>query len=228
MAKIIREKINQELMLSGITIIDPETVYVDSGVLIGTDTVIYPNTIIEGNSLVGSNCRLGPNTHVVNSTIGDNNEITNSSITDSLIYNNCSIGPFARIREKAIINDNCKIGNFVELKKSNFEVGVKASHLAYIGDADVGTKTNIGAGTITCNYDGKNKHKTIIGSNVFVGSNSTLVAPLTLEPTTYIAAGSVITETVQTYALGVGRARQRNVENWVMRKKGEGNENIGK
>lgn len=226
-SRIIREGINQRLMLSGITIIDPETAYIDSGVLIGTDTVIYPNTIIEGYSKIGNNCRLGPNTQIVNSAIGDYNEITFSSLTDSIVYNHCKIGPYSRIREKAVINDNCKIGNFVELKKSNFEPGVKASHLAYIGDADVGTKTNIGAGTITCNYDGKNKHKTIIGSNVFVGSNSTLVAPLTLEPTTYIAAGSVITETVQTHALGVGRARQRNVENWVLRKKGKDNKNAG-
>jgi bifunctional UDP-N-acetylglucosamine pyrophosphorylase/glucosamine-1-phosphate N-acetyltransferase len=228
MGKIIRGKINEELMLSGITIIDPETTYIDSGVLVGIDTVIYPNTIIEGKSVIGSNCRLGPNTHIVNSTIGDFNEISFSSVVDSTINNKCAIGPFSRIRERAYINDNCKIGNFVEIKKSNFEAGVKASHLAYLGDADIGAKTNIGAGTITCNYDGKHKHKTIIGSDVFVGSNSTLVAPLTLEPTTYIAAGSVITETVKTHALGVGRARQRNVENWVLRKKEKENENIGK
>jgi bifunctional UDP-N-acetylglucosamine pyrophosphorylase/glucosamine-1-phosphate N-acetyltransferase len=227
MGKIIREKINDDLMLSGVTIIDPETTYIDAGVQVGLDTIIYPNTIIEGRTTIGSSCLLGPNTRIVSSAVGDNSEITFSQVTDSVIHNHVSIGPFSRIREKAVINDNCKIGNFVELKKSNFEQAVKASHLAYIGDADVGAKTNIGAGTITCNYDGKKKHKTIIGSNVFVGSNSTLVAPLTLEPTTYIAAGSVITETVQTHALGVGRARQRNVENWVLRKKEKENENVG-
>ncbi len=226
MAKIIREQINEELMISGITIIDPEATYIDSGVKIGLDTVIYPNTIIEGESIIGINCRLGPNSHIVNTIIGDNTEVTFSSVIDSKIANHCSVGPFSRIREKAVINDKCKIGNFVELKKTVLEEGVKASHLAYLGDAEIGTKTNIGAGTITCNYDGKNKHKTIIGSNVFVGSNSTLIAPLTLESDTYIAAGSAITATVPTHSLGVGRARQKNIENWVLRKREK--DNVGK
>lgn len=216
---IIREKINDGLMFSGVSIIDPKTTYIDSGVRIGVDSVIYPNTIIEGKSVIGSNCKLGPNSQIVNTTIGDNTEVTFSSVVDSGISDNCSIGPFSRIREKAFISNKCKIGNFVELKKTIFDEGVKASHLAYIGDAEVGTKTNIGAGTITCNYDGKKKHKTLIGENVFVGSNSTLVAPVSLEPDSYIAAGSVITQAVPSYALGVGRARQRNVDDWVLRKK---------
>ena len=140
--------------------------------------------------------------------------------TDSTISSECKIGPFARIREKAILGKKCKIGNFVEIKKSILSSGVKSSHLAYLGDAEIGSKSNIGAGTITCNYDGKNKNKTIIGENVFVGSNSTLVAPLLLENESFIAAGSVITQTVPQYALGVGRSRQNNKENWVLKKKG--------
>lgn len=218
--KIIREKINHDLMMSGVTIIDPLTTYIDSGVKIGIDTVIYPNTIVEGKTEIGIKCMIGPNTQIINSKIADETEVISSHIADSQIGNKVKIGPFARIREKAFVEDKSKIGNFVELKKTHFSKDVKASHLAYIGDAEVGENTNIGAGTITCNYDGKNKHKTIIGSNAFVGSNSTLVAPITLEPSTYIAAGSVITETVHTHELGVGRARQKNIENWVLRKRG--------
>lgn len=222
-AKIMKNQINEKIMLSGVTLIDPETTYIDAGVQIGIDTTIYPNTIIEGNSIIGERCLIGPNSHIINSKISNNCEIISSSITDSEVGDNAKIGPFARIREYTKINKNCKIGNFVELKKTVFSEGVKASHLAYIGDADLGKGTNIGAGTITCNYDGKKKHKTTIGENVFVGSNSTLVAPITLESESYIAAGSVITETVKTYDLGVGRARQKNVENWVLKKKERNN-----
>lgn len=220
-SKIMRSIINEKHMMNGITIIDPDTTYIDSDIEIGIDSIIYPNTIIEGKSFIGSGTLLGPNTHIINSKIGDDVEVVYSSVYDSDIGNKTKIGPFARIREHAKVSDNCKIGNFVELKKTVFSEGVKASHLAYIGDAEVGKETNIGAGTITCNYDGKNKHKTTIGENVFVGSNSTLVAPITLETNSYIAAGSVITEVVHTNELGLGRARQRNVEDWVLRKKGE-------
>lgn len=218
-SKIMRNIINEKHMMNGVTIIDPDTTYIDSDIKIGVDTLIYPNTIIEGKSKIGSGSLLGPNTHIVNSNIGDKAEIVNSSVQDSDIGDKSKVGPFARIREHAKVAANCKIGNFVELKKTIFTEGVKASHLAYIGDAEVGKETNIGAGTITCNYDGEKKHKTIIGENVFVGSNSTLVAPLTLESNSYVAAGSVITDNVKTHDLGVGRARQRNVENWVLRKK---------
>ena len=218
-ARIMKNQINENLMMSGVTIIDPETTYIDANIEIGADTTIYPNTIIEGKSVIGESCLLGPNTHIVNSIIDNNCEIVYSSVSDSEIGDSTKVGPFARIREHAKINKNCKIGNFVELKKTVFSEGVKASHLAYLGDADLGKNTNIGAGTITCNYDGKKKHKTTIGENVFVGSNSTLVAPITLETDSYIAAGSVITETVHTYDLAVGRARQKNIENWVLRKK---------
>lgn len=222
-SKIMRSIINEKHMMNGVTIIDPDTTYIDSDIEIGVDTLIYPNTMIEGKSKIGSNALLGPNTHIINSDIGDKAEIISSSVQDSEIGAKSKVGPFARIREHAKVSSNCKIGNFVELKKTIFSEGVKASHLAYIGDAEIGTQSNIGAGTITCNYDGEKKHKTIIGENVFVGSNSTLVAPINLEKDSYIAAGSVITETVKTNDLGVGRARQRNVENWVLRKKEKSN-----
>lgn len=220
MSKLLRKQINEKHLMSGVTMIDPDSTYIDVTVSIGSDTTIYPNTILEGNSIIGENCIIGPNSHIINSEIGSGSEINSSSITDSKIAAECKIGPFARIREKANLGKKCKIGNFVEIKKSVLDSGVKSSHLAYLGDAEIGSESNIGAGTITCNYDGKNKNKTIIGENVFVGSNSTLVAPLLLEKESFIAAGSVITQTVPQYALGVGRSRQNNKENWVLRKKG--------
>jgi len=218
-SKKIRTTINNQLMLSGVTILDPDTTYIDSKVKIGEDTIVYPNTIIEGNTTIGENCVIGPNTQISNSTIGNNVKIVFASVFDSKIANKTSIGPYSRIREHADIGENCKIGNFVELKKTIFENDVKASHLSYLGDAEIGEKTNVGAGTITCNYDGKRKHKTIMGSNVFVGSNSTLVAPITLESDSYVAAGSVITETVPKYSLGIGRGRQKNIDDWVIKRR---------
>jgi bifunctional UDP-N-acetylglucosamine pyrophosphorylase/glucosamine-1-phosphate N-acetyltransferase len=216
---LIRQKINNSHMLNGVTLIDPNTTYIDKDVKIGKDTIIYPNTIIEGNSVIGENCLLGPNSLIKNSQIDNNSKVEFSSVVDSKIGSECSIGPFSRLREKTIINNMCKIGNFVELKKTIFGNNVKSSHLAYIGDSEVGDNSNIGAGTITCNYDGKRKHKTIIGKNSFIGSNSTLVAPLNIEDDTYIAAGSVITENVPSFSLGIGRSKQRNVYNWVIRKR---------
>lgn len=218
-SSLIRKEINDKQMLNGVTLIDPNTTYIDANVKIGKDTIIYPNTIIEGDSIIGENCILGPNSLIRNSEISNNSTIEFSSVVDSKIGSECSIGPFSRLREKSIVNDKCKIGNFVELKKTTFENNVKSSHLAYIGDSEVGENSNIGAGTITCNYDGKKKHKTIIGKNSFIGSNSTLVAPINIENDAYIAAGSVITENVPSLSLGVGRSRQRNVENWVIRKR---------
>jgi len=218
-SKKIRKNINNQLMLSGVTILDPDTTYIDSNVKIGQDSIIYPNTVIEGKTIIGDDCVIGPNTQISNSIIGNNVKIVFASVFDSKIANKTSIGPYSRIREHSDVGENCKIGNFVELKKTVFEQDVKASHLSYLGDAEIGEKTNVGAGTITCNYDGKRKHKTIMGSNVFVGSNSTLVAPIKLESNTYVAAGSVITETVPKYSLGIGRGKQKNIENWVIKRK---------
>lgn len=219
MSKILRKKINTKHQVNGVTIIDPDNTYIDSDVIIGRDSIIYPNVLIEGKSIIGEGCIIGHNSSISDSQVGNNSKIVNSHISNSKIYNNCEIGPFARIREKAVINDKVKIGNFVEIKKSILSEGVKASHLSYLGDAEIGSSSNIGAGTITCNYDGKKKHKTLIGSNAFIGSNSTLVAPVNIENDSYVGAGSVITHTVPQYSLSLGRSKQIIKEDWVLKKR---------
>jgi bifunctional UDP-N-acetylglucosamine pyrophosphorylase/glucosamine-1-phosphate N-acetyltransferase len=208
--KIINQRKQEDLMKNfGVTILDPNTTYISPDSKIDNDTIIYPlNTII--NCEIGKDTIIYPNSYLKNSKIGDNIKIYSSYIFDSIIEGDSTIGPFAHIRNEAVIKKKAKIGNFVEVKKSIIEEGTKASHLTYLGDAVIGKKTNIGAGTITCNYDGKNKHKTIIGEGVFIGSNSSLVAPLNIEDNSLIAAGSTITKDVKKEEIAFGRARQIN------------------
>ena len=177
------------------------------------------NVILEGDISLGNNVSIGPNTILKDVEIGDNSKIEAfSHLVSSKVGNNCSIGPYARLREGSHIDDSAKIGNFVETKKTKVGKESKANHFAYLGDADIGNDSNIGAGTITCNYDGKDKHQTKIGDNSFVGTNSSLVAPVTIGSNAYVAAGSVITKDVPDNALGVGRAKQDNKENWSKKK----------
>ena len=192
--------------------INPESTYIEETVIIGQDTVIYPNVIIQGKTEIGRNSLILGNTRIENSIIGDNVKIESSLIESAIIEKNTTIGPFAHLRPKAHLKEDVHVGNFVEVKNSVLEKGVKAGHLTYLGDTIVGDNTNIGAGTITCNYDGKNKHKTIIGRNVFIGSNSILVAPVELGDNTFTAAGSVITEKVPEGNIAFGRSRQINKE----------------
>lgn len=204
--KIIRERINKKHMDNGVTIIDPQTTYIDGNVEIGADTIIYPFTYLEGETKIGSHNIIKPHNHIIDSIIGDNNNIKNSNvIKESTIKNECNIGPFAHIRPGCIIADGVKIGDYVELKKADISEKTKVPHLAYVGDAEIGTKTNVGAGTIFANYDGKNKHKTIVGDSVFIGSNSTLVAPLKIENRGKTGAGAVVTNDVEedTTVIGV-------------------------
>ena len=208
--KLMRERINKKLMLSGVSIEDPDTAYIGPNVNISPDTIIKPNTTILGDSVFGERNTIGPNTYLENMIIGNDNDITMSHLVDSVIGNNNHIGPFARMRGNAIIDNNTKVGNFVEIKKSHLNNGVKASHLSYIGDSDIGECTNIGCGTITANYDGYNKFKTTIGKNVFVGSGSTLIAPLNVDDDSFIAAGSTITKDVANNDLAIARTRQEN------------------
>lgn len=185
----------------------------------GKDCSIDVNVILEGEVFLGNNVSIGPNTILKDVEIGDNTSIEAfSHIVSAKIGNNCIIGPYARLREGSSIEDAAKVGNFVETKNSTLGPGSKANHFTYLGDTQVGTKTNIGAGTITCNYDGTKKHKTIIGNNSFIGSNSSLVAPVEIGDNTTIAAGSTITKNVPEDALGVGRSKQTNKENWVKKK----------
>ena len=204
--KVIRTRINNKHMENGVTIIDPETTYIDEEVEIGSDTIIYPFTYIEGNTKIGQNNVIRPNNNIIDSVIGDNNNIKNNNvIKNSTINNNCNIGPFAHIRPGCKIEDEVKIGDYVELKKANVDKGTKVPHLAYVGDAQIGKNTNIGAGTIFANYDGTNKNKTIVGDSVFIGSNSTLVAPLQIKDRAKTGAGAVVTKDVKedTTVIGV-------------------------
>ena len=204
-------------MQNGVTIIDPLTTYIDSDVEIGADTVIMPGTVISGKTMIGSDCKIGPNSEIKDCQIGDATVIRQSVAYDSQVGSDVNIGPFAHIRPQSNILDDVKIGNFVEIKKAVFGKGSKASHLSYIGDAEVGSDVNIGCGSITVNYDGKNKYLTKIEDGVFVGCNSNLIAPVTVGKGAYIAAGSTITENVPGDALALARARQVNKEDYVQK-----------
>ena len=216
---IYRSMKTEDLFNQGITIIDAKRLDVRGEVKAGKDCLIDVNVILEGDITLGNNVSIGPNTILKDVEIGDGTKIEAfSHIVNARIGDNCSIGPYARLREGSKIEDSGKVGNFVETKNSTLGSGSKANHFTYLGDTTVGTKTNIGAGTITCNYDGKDKHKTIVGDNSFIGSNSSLVAPVKIGNNTTIAAGSTITKDVPSDALGVGRAKQSNKDNWSKKK----------
>lgn len=218
--QIFRQRKVHELMLAGVTIEKPETVTIDAGVQIGEDSIVGPFAQILGRTEVGENCRIGACSIVENSMLADNVDIAPfTSVADSRIGARAKIGPFARLRQGNSVGREAHIGNFVELKNTRFGAGAKANHLAYLGDAEIGDRTNVGAGTITCNYDGVRKHKTLIGKDAFVGSNSTLVAPLEIGDGSYIGAGSVVTDAVPADALALGRSRQVNKEGWAAKRR---------
>ena len=215
-----RRRINQKHMLSGVTLLDPATTYIGAGVTIEQDTVIYPQVTLEGNSSIATGTHIESGTLLRDAQIGRDCHIKASCyITEAKVEDGASVGPFAHLRPGADIGQGCKVGNFVEIKKTRMNAGSKASHLTYLGDAEVGEKANIGAGTITCNYDGENKFKTTIGAGAFIGSNSSLVAPVTIADGAYVGAGSTITADIPEGALGVARGKQRNIEGWVERTK---------
>ncbi len=206
--KKMQERINTELLLKGVTLVDPSNTYIARDIEIDSDTIIEPGCIIKGNTVIGRNCHIGPHCELDNVVIKDNVEIKFSVISDSVIESGTDIGPYARLRKDCHILENIHIGNFVEMKNTTFGKGSKCAHLSYIGDATVGEGVNIGCGTITSNYDGKNKFRTIIKDHVFVGCNSNLVAPVTLEESAYVGAGSTITDTVPKDAFAIARAKQ--------------------
>jgi len=210
--EILRRRKNEALMRSGVTIIDPHSTFIDNDVEIGNDTIIYPGTMIAGQTSIGSGCEIGPGTHITSSTIGNNVIIENSRIKEAQVGDECTIGPFAYLRPQAVLHRNVKVGDFVEIKKSVLGEGSKAPHLSYVGDAQVGKGVNIGAGTITCNYDGKNKWQTILEDGVFIGSNTNLVAPITVGANSVTGAGSTITRDVPANTLAVERADQKNLK----------------
>ena len=218
--KTLRIMKSEDLLTNGATLLDKSRVDVRGEVKIGADCVIDINVIFEGDVELGNNVEIGANTILCDTKIGDDTKILPfSHIVASEIGANCSIGPYARLREGSVIMDGARIGNFVETKKTRLGRDSKANHFTYLGDAEVGNEVNIGAGTITCNYDGKDKHKTNIGDNSFVGTNSSLVAPITVGKNAYVGAGSTITKDIPDNALGVGRGKQKNKENWSKTKK---------
>lgn len=213
--EFMRARINERHMRNGVTIINPATTHISADAIIGSDSVILPGVIIEGKTVIGEDCHIGPNSHIAESTIGNGTKIHSSVVLNSRVGDETSVGPFAHIRPDSSLGNHVKIGNFVEVKKSTLGDDTKVSHLSYIGDAEIGKNVNVGCGSITVNYDGKNKFKTIIEDDVFVGCNSNLVAPVKLRKGSFIAAGSTITKEVPEDALAVARARQENKLNYV-------------
>ena len=217
--KILRRRKNLELMESGVTLMDPESTFVDADVVVGRDTVIYPFTWLEGKTAVGEACTLGPSSRFTDTKIGNGVTAHFVYAHECEIESGATMGPFVHIRPDSHISKDVKIGNFVEVKNSNIGEGSKLPHLQYIGDCDMGAGVNMGCGTITVNYDGKQKFRTKIGDNAFVGCNSNLVAPVAVGDGAYVAAGSTITKDVPADELAVARARQKNIPNWPDKRK---------
>lgn len=217
--RAIRMRKEQALMDAGVTIIDPNTTFIDVSVKIGQDTIIYPNTYIEGNTTIGEDCAIGPNIRFTDMKVGNRVTAQFSYCHEAEICDGVTLGPYVHIRPGTTIGENVKIGNFVEIKNSNVGEGSKLPHLQYIGDTDMGSGVNVGCGTVTCNYDGKKKHRTTIGDNAFIGCNTNLVAPVNVGDGAYIGAGSTITKDVPKNNLAVARARQTNIEVWNDKRK---------
>jgi bifunctional UDP-N-acetylglucosamine pyrophosphorylase/glucosamine-1-phosphate N-acetyltransferase len=216
----IQRRVVEKLMHNGVTFRNPSTVVIDSTVTIEADTVVYPFVTLEGTTKIGRDCVIEPGAHLINVTLGANVHIKTGTVAeDAVIDDEAAVGPYAHLRPGTKLGRQVKVGNFVETKKAIFGEGAKASHLSYIGDAEVGADVNIGAGTITCNYDGVNKHKTVLEDGVFIGSDTQLVAPVRVGRGAYVGAGSTITKDVPAGALAMSRVPQRIIEGWVERKK---------
>ncbi len=220
MSASMRQTKNEELMAAGVTLIDPATTYIDPGVVVGADTVIHPGVVIQGQTRIGSACEIHAYSRIADSEIGDHVTVLNFClIVGARVAHSAAIGPFAHLRPETVVGEKAKVGNFVELKKTTLGAGAKANHLSYLGDATIGPNVNVGAGTITCNYDGTRKHQTVIEEGAFIGSDSQLIAPVRIGKGAYVAAGSSITEDVPAGDLGIARGRQTNVAGWAERKK---------
>jgi bifunctional UDP-N-acetylglucosamine pyrophosphorylase / glucosamine-1-phosphate N-acetyltransferase len=218
-SSMVRQQKNEELMAAGVTLIDPATTYIDVDVEIAPDTVIYPCVFIEGSTRIGAACEIHAGTRISNSTLGDRVVIRNHSvIAEANIASGASVGPFAHLRPGADVGSDARVGNYVELKNAKLGARSKANHLTYLGDTTIGTNVNVGAGTITCNYDGRTKNQTVIEDGAFIGSDTTLVAPVRVGQNAYIGAGSTITDDVPAGALGIARGRQEVKEGWVQKR----------
>jgi len=219
-ARCLRRRINLGLMLSGVTIVDPAQTYIDHGVVIGADTTVHPNCRISGKTVIGSNCVIDSDVSICDCLIADNCHIKAGSVLEgSELLEAVAVGPMAHLRPGTVLHAHVKIGNFVETKKIVMGEGSKASHLTYLGDAEIGSDVNIGCGTITCNYDGVNKHRTVIGDGVFIGSDVQLVAPVTVGKNSLVAAGTTVTIDVPPDSLALSRVPQVNKDGWRLKKK---------
>jgi bifunctional UDP-N-acetylglucosamine pyrophosphorylase / glucosamine-1-phosphate N-acetyltransferase len=219
-SRIVREHKTTELMAAGVTIEDPATAYIDGDVAIGADTIVHPGVSLEGKTTIGAGCEIHSGVRIVNSQIGDRVTVLNHClITDSRIANDALVGPFAHLRNEADVRERARVGNFVELKKTVLGAGSKSMHLTYLGDATIGEQVNVGAGVITCNYDGVKKHPTTIEDGAFVGSDTQLIAPVTVGKGAYIGTGTTVRKDVPGGALAVSAGKQRNIEGWVEARK---------
>ena len=226
--KVLRDRIRDRWLRSGVTMIDPATTYIDDTVTLEPDVILSPNVFLEGTTSIGRGSSIGPNSRILDSTLEPNVTVHGwTVIQESYVSSNADVGPFARFRPNVRLEAGAHVGNFVELKNTTMGPGAKAGHLAYLGDSDIGAEVNIGAGTITANYDGLGKYKTRIGAGTFIGSNSVIVAPREIGETAYVAAGSVVTEDIQSGDLAVARGRQRNFKDWSLKFWRKGLENVG-
>jgi bifunctional UDP-N-acetylglucosamine pyrophosphorylase/glucosamine-1-phosphate N-acetyltransferase len=220
LSQIVRQRKNRLLMMGGVTLEDPATTFVDMDVTVGEDSVLGPGVRLEGRTIVGERCRIHAGSRLTNVTMDDDAVVLDHSvITDSSVGRGAQVGPMAHIRPQSVVGADARVGNFVELKKTSLGKGSKASHLTYLGDATIGEGVNIGAGTITCNYDGEKKHQTVIEDGVFIGSDSQLIAPVTVGKDAYVGAGSTITDDVPGGALAIARGRQTNKAEWATKRK---------
>lgn len=213
--EVLQERIKDDWMAAGVTLINPDTITIDDTVTLEPDVIIEPHSHLRGTTQVGKGSRIGPGSLIENSTLGENVTVLYSVITDSQVSSGCRIGPYSHLRGEVEVGANCRIGNFVEIKKTSLGTKTNVAHLTYLGDARLGDRVNVGAGTITANYDGVNKHQTIIGNGTKTGANSVFVAPVSLGESVVVAAGSVVTNNVPNHALVIARQRQRIIENWT-------------
>ncbi len=216
---VLRQRVRERLMLDGVTLVDPASIFVDADVRIGRDSVVYPGTIIAGASRIGARCTIGPSTLIADSTLGDGCRILHSVVENARLEDDVSVGPFGHLRAGSYLGRAVHLGNFVEVKNSSLGAESRMGHFSYLGDATLGQRVNVGAGTITCNYDGVNKHRTVLGDGVFVGSDTQFIAPVTVGRGSYIGAGSSITDDVPPDSLAIARARQVTKAGYMKKRK---------